>query len=202
MNRLASEQARTTAFLLAAVTSLAAHNNSALAETRPCRSVEYERSAYTICEVDPRKQTIRLYWKRSDGTPYAYLSALPRALEGEAGRLLFATNAGMFDPELLEKLKVRLKQPPPDGGIWTSRKVADFMADQLGLETLAQQRGWEALQAIGWSIQSPRPKNPNSAILEEAKAFKKTSLTRSPRKPTSIPTSRSRSGRRMNIGSA
>jgi uncharacterized protein YigE (DUF2233 family) len=62
--------------------------------------VEYERSAYTICEVDPRKQTIRLYWKRSDGTPYAYLSALPRALEGEAGILLFATNAGMFDPAL------------------------------------------------------------------------------------------------------
>jgi hypothetical protein len=88
VNRLASEQARTIAFLLAAVTSLAAHNNSALAETRPCRSVEYERSAYTICEVDPRKQTIRLYWKRSDGTPYAYLSALPRALEGEAGILL------------------------------------------------------------------------------------------------------------------
>ena len=52
--------------------------------------MEYERSAYTICEVDLRQQTIRLYWKRPDGTPYAYLSALPRALEGEAGKLLFA----------------------------------------------------------------------------------------------------------------
>jgi uncharacterized protein YigE (DUF2233 family) len=102
VNRFASEQTRgiTTAFLLAAATSLAAHNNGALAETHPCRSMEYERSAYTICEVDLRKQTIRLYWKRSDGTPYAYLSAVPRALEGEAGRLLFATNAGMFDPAL------------------------------------------------------------------------------------------------------
>jgi hypothetical protein len=93
-------RARTIAFLLAAATSLAAHNNSALAETRPCRSMEYERNAYIICEVDLRKQAVRLYWKRSDGTPYAYLSALPRALEGEAGRLLFATNAGMFDPAL------------------------------------------------------------------------------------------------------
>jgi len=102
VNRLGSEQTRgiTTAILLAAATSLAAYNNSALAETRPCRSMEYERSAYTICEVDLRKQTIRLYWKRSDGTPYAYLSSLPRALEGEGGRLLFATNAGMFDPAL------------------------------------------------------------------------------------------------------
>src|SRR5947208_13113758 len=91
---------RTIALLLLAATGLTAHNNSALAETGPCRSMEYERGAYTICEVDPRKQTIRLYWKRSDGTPYAYLSALPRALEGEAGILLFATNAGMFDPAL------------------------------------------------------------------------------------------------------
>jgi hypothetical protein len=41
-----------------------------------------------------------LYWKRSDGTPYSYLSSLPRTLEREAGRLLFATNAGMFDPGL------------------------------------------------------------------------------------------------------
>jgi len=90
---------RTIAFLLAAAaTSLAAH--SALAETQSCRSMEYERSAYAICEVDLRKHTVRLYWKRSDGTPYAYLSALPRTLEGDVGRLLFATNAGMFDPAL------------------------------------------------------------------------------------------------------
>src|SRR5438552_16188280 len=97
MNRLASKQTRTTAFLLAAAISLAAPNSSAVAESRPCRAMEYERSAYTICEVDLRQQTIRLYWKRPDGTPYAYLSALPRALEG---RLLFATNVGMFDPAL------------------------------------------------------------------------------------------------------
>jgi uncharacterized protein YigE (DUF2233 family) len=92
-------KARTIAFLLAAA-SLAAPNNSTLAETQPCRSMEHERNAYTICEVDLRKHTVRLYWKRSDGTPYAYLSALPRSLEGDAGRLLFATNAGMFDPAL------------------------------------------------------------------------------------------------------
>jgi uncharacterized protein YigE (DUF2233 family) len=88
------------AFVLAAATSFAAHDGSALSETRPCRSIEYERNAYTICEADLRKHTVRLYWKRSNGSPYAYLSALPRALEGEAGRLLFATNAGMYDPAL------------------------------------------------------------------------------------------------------
>jgi uncharacterized protein YigE (DUF2233 family) len=85
--------------LLAAATSLGL-NNSAPAETQPCRSMEYDRNPYTICEADLRKHMVRLYWKRSDGTPYAYLSALPRALEGEAGGMLFATNAGMFDPAL------------------------------------------------------------------------------------------------------
>ena len=61
--------------------------------------MEYERNPYTICEVDLRKHILRLYWRNSDGTPYAYLSSLPRALRG-GGRLLFATNAGMFDPAL------------------------------------------------------------------------------------------------------
>ena len=94
-------KATTIAFLLTAVgTSLVAHSSSALAQSQPCRSIEHERYAYTICEVDLHKHTVRLYWKRSDGTPYAYLSALPRTLDGEVGRLLFATNAGMFDPAL------------------------------------------------------------------------------------------------------
>ena len=34
------------------------------------------------------------------GTPYGYLSSLPRSVEGGTGRLLFATNAGMFDANL------------------------------------------------------------------------------------------------------
>jgi uncharacterized protein YigE (DUF2233 family) len=33
-------------------------------------------------------------------TPYEYLSALPRSLESEAGKLIFAINAGMFDTNL------------------------------------------------------------------------------------------------------
>ena len=91
---------RRIAFLLAAATGLAAHSNGALADTGPCHSMEYERAPYTLCEVDLHKHTVRLYWNRSDGTPYAYLSALPRSLEGGTGRMLFATNAGMFDSDL------------------------------------------------------------------------------------------------------
>jgi uncharacterized protein YigE (DUF2233 family) len=91
---------RRIAFLLAAAASLTAYDHSALADAGPCQSMELERAAYTVCEVDLRKHTVRLYWNRSDGTPYAYLSALPRSLEGGTGRMLFATNAGMFDSNL------------------------------------------------------------------------------------------------------
>jgi uncharacterized protein YigE (DUF2233 family) len=93
-------KARTIAFLVAAAISLVDHNDSARAQPQPCRAREYAHNAYTICEVDLGKHTVKLYWKRSDGTPYAYLSSLPRVLEHETGRLLFATNAGMFDPAL------------------------------------------------------------------------------------------------------
>jgi uncharacterized protein YigE (DUF2233 family) len=94
-------KATTIAFLmLAAATSLVNHTDSTLAQAQPCGSREYAHNTYTVCEVDLAKHTVRLYWKRSDGTPYSYLSSLPRTLEREAGRLLFATNAGMFDPDL------------------------------------------------------------------------------------------------------
>jgi transposase len=79
----------------------------------------------------------------------------------------------VLKPELLERLGARLDQPPPDGGRWTSGKVARWMADELGLEKLAPQRGWEALKALGWSIQKPRPRNPKAATEAQQEAFKK-----------------------------
>jgi len=45
---------------------------------------------------------------------------------------------------------------PPDGGLWSSRKVSNWMAEELGLISVAPQRDWQALKAIDWSIQKPR----------------------------------------------
>jgi transposase len=82
------------------------------------------------------------------------------------------TSPTILKPDLLEKLRVRLLEPPSDGGIWTSPKIAAWMALELGLEKVCPQRGWEALKVLGWSIQAPRPKNPKSATPEEEAAFK------------------------------
>ncbi len=107
----------------------------------------------------------------------------------------------VLKPALLARLADRLREPPADGGLWTCAKVASWMAQQLGLDKLAPQRGWEALNAIGWSIQAPRPKNPQAATPEEQEAFKKSSPPPWRKKPRSIQTSRSRSGRATNIAS-
>jgi len=112
------------------------------------------------------------------------------------------TSPTILRPDLLEKLKDRLREPPPDGGLWTSPKVARWMAGELGLAQVLPQRGWEALQAIGWSVlqaigwsvQKPRPRHPASATPEEREAFKKSWSRPSLRREPSTRTRRSRSG--------
>jgi uncharacterized protein YigE (DUF2233 family) len=71
----------------------------AITDPLPCRTTAHEGSGYTVCEVDLRRQVVRLFWRKPDGEPYGYLSSLPRSLGKSSDRLLFATNAGMFDPE-------------------------------------------------------------------------------------------------------
>ena len=70
---------------------------------------------------------------------------LPRWIEGLLARYNELGKAALGDlrrhngmrpsvlkRDLLEKLKIRLREPPPDGWVWSSRKVADFLAAELG----------------------------------------------------------------------
>ena len=50
------------------------------------------------------------------------------------------------------------------------------------------QRGWEALKAINWSVQKPRPRHPASATPEEREVFKKSWPRSLPRKRQSTQT--------------
>ena len=68
-------------------------------EPARCQFVTFEHSEYTVCEVDLRRQSVRLFWKKPDGHPYEYLSSLPRALSNDSRHLLFATNGGMYHPD-------------------------------------------------------------------------------------------------------
>ena len=110
-------------------------------------------------------------------------------------------SASVLKPDLLDKLKARLRELPPDGGLWTSPKVATWMAFELGLARVAPQRGWEALKAIGWSVQTPRPRHPQAATPEDKAAFEKSWPRWSRRKRQSTRTRPSRSGPRMSTAS-
>jgi uncharacterized protein YigE (DUF2233 family) len=89
---------KSTAGFLAVVAVGLTLASAAIAQKGPCQRVSHGGNGYTVCEVDLRKQAVRLYWKRPDGTPYTYLRALPQSLEAAGAKLMFATNAGMFDP--------------------------------------------------------------------------------------------------------
>ena len=83
--------------------------------------------------------------------------------------------ASLLTPDLLAALAGRLKKPPDDGGVWSGPKVAAWMARHLGRAAVHPQRGWDALQRLDWSLQSPRPRHPRAAAAEERAALKKRS---------------------------
>lgn len=101
------------------------------------------------------------------------------------------TAAQVLTAAALERVGQRLAEPPAEGGLWSSRKVAAVLAEALGREQVSAQRGWEALKALSFSLQRPRPKNPRSASPEEREAFKKNWPRSSPRRPPARQRSRS-----------
>jgi uncharacterized protein YigE (DUF2233 family) len=71
---------------------------AAAAAEKPCHAFSFEQRAYTLCEAPLARYDIRLFWRRPDGEPYSYLSALPKT-DKKGGRLAFALNGGMFHPD-------------------------------------------------------------------------------------------------------
>jgi transposase len=84
----------------------------------------------------------------------------------------------ILTPEALAALRERLKAPPEDGGVWTGPKIACWLAEFHGLKSVHDQRGWDALIAIGYSIQKPRPRHPKAASEEDRAGLKKTARRR------------------------
>ena len=80
----------------------------------------------------------------------------------------------ILTPEALASLRERLKTPPDEGGVWTGPKVARWLAKFNGLKSVHDQRGWDALIAIEYSIQKPRPRHPKAASGEDRAQLKKT----------------------------
>ena len=76
-----------------------------LALVPPCagalesRVLEADGVAYRVVTVDLAQEALDLYWRDSEGRAYGSIDALRRGGEAAERKLLFATNAGMYDRE-------------------------------------------------------------------------------------------------------
>src|SRR3954464_10122745 len=146
------------------------------------------RSAKFVAEVTGYTPTSKILWRYND-----------HGLAGLGdGRLDNPGAAPLLDPAQLEEL--RDSEPPPDGGLWTGRKVACWISGRIG-RTVSPQRGVEYLRRLDLTRQVPRPANPKASLYEQAR-FKKSSRPGSASSKAPTRRSRSKSGRSMNIASA
>ena len=80
--------------------------------------------------------------------------------EGVGDRRLKNPGGGeraLLDAEQREELGRVLQTPPEDGGMWNSRKVAEWIREKTGRGGVRAQRGWEYLGRLDYTPQRPRP---------------------------------------------
>jgi transposase len=86
-----------------------------------------------------------------------------------------ARQRALLTPDQREELREALKGPSPDGGMWNSRKVGEWIECRSGrVVRQKKQRGWEYLKRLGQSPKVPRPRH-KLADSREQEAFKKSS---------------------------
>jgi len=54
--------------------------------------------SYLIRKVDPKKEDLQLFYADNQGKPLSYFTNLDKFVSGKGEKLIFAANAGMFDP--------------------------------------------------------------------------------------------------------
>jgi len=62
-------------------------------------AVTFRGQGYMVRTVDPRKDDLRLYWKDAQGKPLHDFTSLEKFVSANGERLVFAANAGMFEPD-------------------------------------------------------------------------------------------------------
>ena len=100
-------------------------------------------------------------------------------------RRLVREGRRLVSAALDRELAAVLAGTAPDGGLWTSPKVARWLGERLG-RPVAPQRGWEALRRLGYTPQRPRPRHTGADAAAQA-AFRKAWARPSPPSSTPIP---------------
>lgn len=64
-----------------------------------CRDLVFETTPFTVCEANPREETVRLYWGDDAGRPLGTFENLATELSAIGQGLVFAMNGGMYHPD-------------------------------------------------------------------------------------------------------
>lgn len=86
-------------------------------------------------------------------------------------------NVPLLNEEQKSRLRAAIMQGhTAAGSLWTNVTVRDWIAEHTGYRPTSQQTGINYLKALGFTIQSPRPRHTKAASPVEVAAFKKSSI--------------------------
>jgi hypothetical protein len=124
-------------------------------------SAEELEARYVRCQDATASRHFQVIWLLARGHTVSQVSATTafgeRWIDCSPVTMPRAHRQTILKPDLLAKLRGRLGNPPPYGGLWPSRDVAVWMAAELGLTSVAPQRGWEALRRSAGRAASKKP---------------------------------------------
>ncbi len=64
------------------------------------QALTYGGNAFSVVTVTPGRDALKLYWQNAQGKPYGLIGALKADLAAQGKMLTFATNSGIYTPEL------------------------------------------------------------------------------------------------------
>lgn len=173
---------------------------AALLEVKPHLSLKEIYERYRACDDATAKMHWQIIWLKAQKRPTAEIAANCGFNRDWIRRVVRRYNADgpeslgdrrrnngqkrMLSEEQYEALRTALAGRAPDGGLWNCRKVAAWIAQQVGHKVWAQ-TGWEYLRALGMTAQVPRPRHvkTDAATQEE---FKKNSARKAKRPASAI----------------
>lgn len=150
------------------------------------RTTEELEHAYRQAERPVERSRLQILWLKSKrktilemievtGFSRTTISTLIRRYNDEGvdavlDRRKFNGSAPALNEAQQETLFLAVRDTQPDSGIWTSRKVQEYIRKQFDIE-ITDVCAWGYLRRLGFSVQMPRPKNVKAASAEEQGVF-------------------------------